>query len=123
MASLPRRNVPPPMSTTASGSNNAVMPVTSPAFSLATNNRSKSWGSLAGSLVVKSFIVTLRLSDCVALYLYYPITLYHFYLIVSRKDWSRPPGSAAPHPVADKLISLFLRQVDLASARESLCRG
>ena len=28
-----------------------------------------------------------------------------------------------PHPVADKLISLFLRQVDLASARESLCRG
>src|SRR5215510_4976297 len=59
MASLPRRNVPPPMSTTASGSNNAVMPATSPAFSLATNNRSKSWGSLAGSLVVKTFIVTL----------------------------------------------------------------
>src|SRR5215469_6360867 len=59
MASLPRRNVPPPISTTASGSNNAVMPVTSPAFSLATNNRSKSWGSLAGSLVVESFIVTL----------------------------------------------------------------
>src|SRR5215471_8079107 len=59
MASLPRKNLPPPMSTTASGSNNAVMPVTSPAFSLATNNRSKSWGSLAGSLVVKSFIVTL----------------------------------------------------------------
>src|SRR5260370_3039410 len=28
-----------------------------------------------------------------------------------------------PHPVADKLISLFLRQVDLASASESLCRG
>src|SRR5215470_6676233 len=60
MAPLPRRNVPPPMSTTASGSNNAVMPSTSPAFSLATNNRSKSWGSLAGSLVVKSFILTLR---------------------------------------------------------------
>src|SRR5262249_15112012 len=60
MASVPRRSVPPPMSTTASGSNNAVMPATSPAFSLATNNRSKSWGSLAGSLVVKSFIVTLR---------------------------------------------------------------
>src|SRR5262245_15297335 len=59
MASLPRRKVPPPMSTTASGSNNAVMPSTSPAFSLATNSRSKSWGSLAGSLVVKSFIVTL----------------------------------------------------------------
>src|SRR5205814_9395285 len=58
MASLPRRNVPPPISITASGSNNAVMPVTSPAFSLATNNRSKSWGSLAGSLVVTSFIVT-----------------------------------------------------------------
>src|SRR5215813_3246808 len=60
MASLPRRNVPPPMSTTASDSNNAVMPVTSPAFSLSTNNRSKSWGSLAGSLAVESFIVTLR---------------------------------------------------------------
>src|SRR5262249_175928 len=60
MASLPRRNVPPPMSTTASASNNAVMSVTSPAFYLATNNRSKSWGSLAGSLVVKSFIVTVR---------------------------------------------------------------
>src|SRR4029434_3269724 len=44
------------MSTTASGSNNAVMPATSPAFSLSTNNRSKSWGSLAGSLVVKSFV-------------------------------------------------------------------
>src|SRR5215469_5564857 len=66
MASLPRRNLPPPMSTTASGSNNAVMPVTSPAFSLATNNRSKSWGSLAGSLVVKSFIVTL--SNCCGLF-------------------------------------------------------
>jgi hypothetical protein len=48
------------MATAASGSNNAVMPVTSPAFSLATNNRSKSWGSLAGSLVVRSSIVTLR---------------------------------------------------------------
>src|SRR5580692_470773 len=60
MASLPRRNVPPPMSTTASGSNNAVMPVTSPAFSLSTNNRSKSWGSLAGCLVVKSYIAILR---------------------------------------------------------------
>src|SRR5262244_1136646 len=36
------------------------MPVTSPAFSLSTNNRSKSWGSLAGSLVLKSFKVTLR---------------------------------------------------------------
>src|ERR1700704_4230656 len=82
MASLPRRNVPPPMSTTASGSNNAVMPVTSPAFSLATNNRSKSWGSLAGSLVVKSFIVTLRLSDCVALYLYYcAVCLLSYYVV------------------------------------------
>src|SRR5580658_7184362 len=70
------------MSTTASGSNNAVMPVTSPAFSLATNNRSKSWGSLAGSLVVKSFIVTLRLSDCVALYLYYCAVLLLFYYVV-----------------------------------------
>src|SRR5580704_1733410 len=46
-----------------------------------------------------------------------------FILIVSREDWSRAPGSAAPHPAADKLISRFLRQADLASARESLCRG
>jgi hypothetical protein len=43
----------------------------------------------------------------IALCYYYPITLYHFYLIVSREDRSRPLGSAAPHPVADKLISLF----------------
>jgi hypothetical protein len=48
----------------------------------------------------------------IALYVYYPIALHQFYLIVSREDWSRPLGSAAPHPVADKLISLFLRQVD-----------
>ena|ERR1051326_5303257 len=60
MASLPRRYVPPPMSTTASGSNNSVMPATSPAFSLSANDRSKSWGSLADSLVVKSFLGTLR---------------------------------------------------------------
>jgi hypothetical protein len=69
------------------------------------------------------------LSDCVALYLYYCAVrllsyyVVHFYLIVSREDWSRPPGSEAPHPIADKLISLLLRQVDLASASESLCRG
>src|ERR1700737_2837473 len=129
MASLPRRERPPPMSATASGSNNAVMPVTSPAFSLATNNRSKSWGSLAGSLVVKSFIVTLRLSDCGALYLYdCAVCLLSYYVVpflsyCVERGLSRPPGSAAPHPVADKLISLFLRQGDLASASESLCRG
>ena len=34
-----------------------------------------------------------------------------------------PDGLPAPHLVADKLISLFFRQVDLASARESLCRS
>src|ERR1700736_2491217 len=119
MASLPRRNVPPPMSTTASGSNNAVMPVTSPAFSLATNNRSKSWGSLAGSLVVKSFIVTLRLSDCGALYLYYCAVLLLSYYVVPFLSYCVerglvPPAwkCGPPHPVADKLISLFLRQVD-----------
>ena len=33
-------------------------------------------------------------------------------LALLRKNWSRPLGSAAPHPVADKLISPFLRQVD-----------
>src|ERR1700722_8375108 len=60
MASRPRRNVPSPISTTASGSNNAVMPAISPAFSRATNNRSKSWGSLALALVVEPFIVILR---------------------------------------------------------------
>jgi NADPH:quinone reductase-like Zn-dependent oxidoreductase len=35
-----------------------------------------------------------------------------FILFVSKEDWSRSLGSVAPHPVADKLISLFLRQVD-----------
>src|SRR5438552_13324981 len=115
MASLPRRNVPPPMSTTASGSNNAVMPVTSPAFSLATNNRSKSWGSLAGSLVVKSFIVTLRLSDCVALYLYYCAVLLLSYYVVPFLSYCvdigpvRPARKCGPHPVADQLLALFLR--------------
>ena len=52
------------------------------AFSLATNNRSKSWGSLAGSLVVKSLVVTLRLSGCVALYLYYCAVLLLSYYVV-----------------------------------------
>jgi len=37
----------------------------------------------------------------IALYDYSPITLYQFYLIVSREDWSGPPGSAAPHPAAN----------------------
>jgi hypothetical protein len=35
-----------------------------------------------------------------------------FILFVPGEDCSRLLGSAAPHPVADKLISLFLRQVD-----------
>src|ERR1700676_1284708 len=67
--------------------------------------------------------MVLRCIYTIALYCYYPITLYYFYLIVSREDWCRPLGSAAPHPVADKLILLFLRQLDLASARKSFCRG
>src|SRR6266566_5662225 len=46
-----------------------------------------------------------------------------FILLCRERTGSRPPGSAAPHPVADKLSSLFPRQVDLASASESLCRG
>ena len=56
--------------------------------------------------------IVLRCIYTIALYCYYPITLYQFYIIVSREDWSRPPGSEAPHRVADKLTSLFLRQVD-----------
>ena len=32
----------------------------------------------------------LRCIYTIALYIYYPITLYHFYLIVSREDWSCP---------------------------------
>src|SRR5260370_204875 len=106
------------------------MPVTSPAFSLSTNNRSKSWGSLAGSLVVKSFIVTLRLSDCVALYLYYCAVLLLSYYVVPFLSYCVERGlvprawKCGPRtPLQIKLISLFLRQVDLASASESLCRG
>jgi hypothetical protein len=65
----------------------------------------------------------------VAPYLYYRCTLMIpfsrtiFVLIVSREDSSRPPGSAARTPLRISYFSLFLRQVDLASARESLCRG
>jgi hypothetical protein len=33
-----------------------------------------------------------------------------FISIVSRENWSRPPGSATPHLVEDKLMSAFLRQ-------------
>lgn len=43
----------------------------------------------------------------IVLYYYYPITLYHVYLIVSIEDWSGPPGSAAPQPAANWLVSLF----------------
>ena len=61
----------------------------------------------------------------------YTIALYGHYLsyVVPLLSYcvgiglTRPHGNATPHPVADKLISLFLRHVDLASARESLCRG
>jgi hypothetical protein len=53
------------------------------------------------------YLIALRSIYTIALYYYYPITLYYCYFIMSREDWSRPPGSAAPHPVADKLISLF----------------
>src|ERR1700687_4230818 len=76
---------------------------------------------------------TLRLRASIlrlcCLYLYYcavRLLSYYVALFLSycvERDWSRLLGSAAPHPVADKLISLFLRQVDLASASESLCRG
>jgi hypothetical protein len=38
------------------------------------------------------------LSDCVALYWYYLIALYHFYPMVPREDWSRRLGSAPPSP-------------------------
>src|ERR1700724_1053716 len=82
---------------------------------------SRDCASFSGGMAIAVFLqascfyypIVLRCIYTIALYYYYPIMLYHFYLIVSREDWSRPLGSAAPHPVADKLISLFLRQVDL----------
>jgi len=64
-------------------------------------------------------LIVLHRIYCIAPYVNYPIQSKHFILIVSREDWFRLLGSAAPHPVADKLISLFLRQPDLASASES----
>ena len=69
------------------------------------------------------------LSDCVALYLYYCAVLLLSYCVVPfvsycvERELFPPAWKCGPHLVADKLISLFLRQVDLASARESLCRG
>src|SRR5687767_10508729 len=59
MASWPRTSRPSLSSITASGSNKAVMPLTSPAFSLTTNCRSNSWGSEIGSFLVRSLIATL----------------------------------------------------------------
>ena len=35
----------------------------------------------------------------IALYVNYPTQSHHFYFNVSREDWSRPLGSAAPHPL------------------------
>jgi hypothetical protein len=69
---------------------------------------------MAGFLQASRFYypIALRCIYTIALYEYYLITLYYCYLIVSREDWSSPPASTAPHPVADKLISLFLHQVD-----------
>ena len=76
---------------------------------------SRECASFSGGLAMTGFLqascfhypIALRCIYTIALYCYYPITLYHVYLIVSREGWTRPPGSAAPHPVADKLFSLF----------------
>ena len=68
------------------------------------------------------YLIALRRIYTIALYVYYPIMLYHFYLIVSREHWSRPLGSAAPHPVADKLISLFSIILDCENSAERYFR-
>jgi hypothetical protein len=69
---------------------------------------------MAGFLQASCFhyLIALRRIYTIALYINYPITLYHFYLIVSREDLVPPAWKCGPAPVADKLISLFLRQVD-----------
>src|SRR5690242_14691580 len=54
MASVPRTNCPPPASTTASVSNSATMPSTSPAHCRSISIRSRSWGSRAGSRFILS---------------------------------------------------------------------
>jgi hypothetical protein len=36
------------------------------------------------------YLIALRCIYTIPLFGYYPITLYHFYLIVSREDWSCP---------------------------------
>jgi hypothetical protein len=67
------------------------------------------------------------LSDRVAPYLYdCAVRLLSYYVvpffIVSREDWSRPLGSAAPHPVADKLISLYSIILDCENSAERYFR-
>ena len=69
--------------------------------------------SFSGGLAMAGFLqascfhyaIVLRRIYTIALYCYYPSMLYHSYLIVSRqglvRTWSRPVGSAAPHPAAN----------------------
>jgi hypothetical protein len=73
-------------------------------------------------LAEAAYPIVLRCIYTIALYRYYPITLYIFYLNCVERGLV-PPGSAAPHPVADKVISAVSSSGGFASARESLCRG
>ena len=82
------------------------------AFVYARSFRHRRQGLAAGHFFTSPDLIVLHRIYTIALYVNYPIQSHHFYLIVSREDWSRPLQSAAPHPVADKLISLFLRHVD-----------
>jgi hypothetical protein len=69
-------------------------------------------------------------SDCVAPYFYYCAVRSLSYSVapffsqfVPKEDWSRPLGSAAAHPVADKGKLAVSSSGGLASARKFLCRG
>ena len=51
------------------------------------------------------------------------IILFSRTIVLAELRWSSAAWKCGlAHSVADTLVSLFLRQVDLASARESLCR-
>jgi hypothetical protein len=70
-------------------------------------------GSPASRFFTSPDLIALHRIYTIALYVNYPIQSYDFYFFLCRdKMVVLPAGNAAPHPVADKLISLFLHQVD-----------
>jgi len=93
------------------------------AFVYARSFRPAGKGSPASHFFTSPDLIVLHRIYAIALYVNYLIQLHHFYLNCVERGLGAARLEVRPRTPLHKLISLFLRQVDLASASEALCRG